>query len=74
MNKQLDELFYDPSQGFVSSDKLYKKARLNGINVTQKDVDDYISKQYVTQVFKKVQRPKHFSTIIEYKCLTKGCR
>jgi hypothetical protein len=59
----LKDLYYNPKTGFTSSYKLYKKARENNINVSQKDVKEFLDKQYTSQITKQVNKPKIFSSI-----------
>ena len=40
-NKELTKIYYDPKIGFVSSDKLYKIAKENGVKCTQKEVNNF---------------------------------
>ena len=61
--KQLEKIYYDPQIGFVSADKLYKVARQYNINCTQKDVNNFLDKQAVVQVFREQRRPHLFSSI-----------
>ena len=62
--KQLEKIYYDPQRGFVSADKLYKVAKQYNINCTQKDVNNFLDKQAVVQVFREQRRPHLFSSII----------
>ena len=62
--KQLEKIYYDPQRGFVSADKLYKVAKQYNINCTQKDVNNFLDKQSVVQVFREQRRPHLFSSII----------
>lgn len=62
--KDLEKIFYNPKIGFVSADKLYKIARQYNINCTQKDVNNFLDKQAVVQVFKEQKKPRLFSSMI----------
>jgi len=64
MNKELEALFYDPKKGFISGTKLYKKANEEGINVSQKQVNDFLNNQAVVQIFKEQKKPSLFSSIV----------
>lgn len=59
----IKKYFYDPTLGFTSANKLYKKLKLDGYDVKLKDVKDFIQKQYTSQVNHHIQKPKHYSTI-----------
>ena len=63
INKELEKLYYNPKYGFTSSTKFYKVAKQNNLNVTQKQINDFINNQAVTQVFREQKRPKKFSSI-----------
>jgi hypothetical protein len=63
INKELTKLYYDPKIGFVSSDKLYKIAKENGVKCTQKEVNNFLNDQAVVQVFREQRKPKEFSSI-----------
>ena len=64
MNKELEKLYYNPKYGFTSSTKFYKIARENNINVTQKEINEFINNQAVTQIFREQKRPENFSSIV----------
>ena len=64
MNKELEKLYYNPKYGFTSSTKFYKIARENNINVTQKEINEFINNQAVTQIFREQKRPEKFSSIV----------
>lgn len=63
INKELAKIYYDPKIGFVSSDKLYKVAKENGVKCTEKQVNNFLNDQAVVQIFKEQKRPKTFSSI-----------
>lgn len=46
-DKILKKLYYDPSQGFISAEKLHKKIE----GVSREEIDDFISNQKVSQVY-----------------------
>ena len=64
MNKELEKLYYNPKYGFTSSTKFYKIARENNINVTQKEINEFINNQAVTQIFREQKRSENFSSIV----------
>ena len=64
INKELEKLYYNPKYGFTSATKFYKTAKENNINITQKQINEFINNQAVTQIFKEQKRPKYFSSIV----------
>lgn len=64
MDKELEKLYYNPKSGFTSSTKLYKKAKESNINVSQKDINDFLNNQAIYQIFKQPKKPTLFSTIV----------
>ena len=62
--KQIKDLYYNAKTGYVSADKLWKKAKELGINITKKQVSDFLNKQYSEQITKQLKRPKKYSTIV----------
>jgi hypothetical protein len=63
----LKDLYYDVKTGFVSENKLYKKAKELGLKVTHKDIKEFLQKQQVTQVVKQQNKEKLFTSIYEDK-------
>jgi len=63
MSTALKDLYYSPDSGFLSAQKLYLKARSQGLAVTHKAVRDFIQKQLPDQLTKAQKRPKFFNTI-----------
>lgn len=62
--KYVKELFYNPKFGLVSPAKLYKKVKENGYKITLKQIQEFVDKQEVAQVFKEDKKPEIFSSII----------
>ncbi len=58
--EQLKELYYDPAQGFSGADKLYKKAKALKLNLSLKDIKDFLSRQNVAQQHKQVKPEKYY--------------
>ena len=54
--------YYDPESGLFSATKLYEKLKSKGI--TLKQIKDFISKQEVYQIHKKVFKPEIFFPIV----------
>jgi len=63
-NEQLKKLYYDPKIGLVDAYKLYLKAREKNINITYKQVLEFLNQQHVHQISKQNYRPKFFSSIV----------
>ena len=63
-NDQLKKLYYDPKIGLVDAYKLYLKARDKNINITYKQVQEFLNQQHVHQISKQNYRPKFFSSIV----------
>lgn len=63
IDQQLTKLYYDPKIGLIDDYKLYLKAKEKNINVTLKQVKEFLSKQHVHQVSKQNYRPRYFSSI-----------
>jgi hypothetical protein len=61
MNSELKDIYYDPSQGYISANKLKKK--LNKIPI--KDINEFIQKQEVSQIYS--QPKKVYFPIIAYR-------
>ena len=64
VNKELEKLFYNPKTGFTSGTKLYKMAKELNIKTTQKEINEFLEKQAVVQVFREQKKPKLISSII----------
>lgn len=64
IDNKLQKLYYNTKTGFTSSNKLYKQARKNNIDVTQKQINEFLNNQSVVQLFKEIKKPKEFSSIV----------
>lgn len=62
--ENLKKLYYNPETGLQSADKLYRKAKELGLNVTHKQIKDFLSKQFSAQVFKQTKKNKVYSSIV----------
>ena len=60
---QLKKLYYNSKTGFSNNNKFYLIVKDHGFNYSHKQIDDFVKKQNVDQLFKSIQRPKYFSTI-----------
>src|SRR4051794_32076251 len=63
MTLNLNKYFYDPKNGLFSADKIYKKLKSEGYNITLKEVKEQMANQYTNQINKTVRRPKEFNSI-----------
>ena len=59
----LKKLYYDPSEGFLSAEKLYEKAIDMGIDIKRKDVEKFVRKQPGSETTVEKRKPKYFSSI-----------
>jgi hypothetical protein len=59
----LKTLFYDPRQGLISVDKLYKKTKELNLNLSYNQVKSFYEKQPVNQLLKPIRKPQHFNSI-----------
>ena len=56
----LRDLFYSKRAG-SSFDKLWRKVKKEGLDFTQKEVRDFLSRQESAQVTKEFKKPKKFT-------------
>ena len=56
--QELRDIYYDPSEGYRSAEKLYRKAKDTGLNVSRKSVKIWLKSQDTYTRFKPVIR-KH---------------
>ena len=61
--KQLKELYYNSKSGLTNSKKFYLTAKEYGLNFSHKQIDEFVKKQNINQVFKPIQRQEKYSTI-----------
>ena len=61
---KLRDLYYDPTEGFVSITKLAEKAKLNNINLTYGEINEWLKNQKTYQMNKKEKRQKEYSSIV----------
>ena len=67
MNEILKNIYYDVKTGFISKDKLYKKAREVDDNITLKIVQNFLDNQATYQITKQTKKQKVYDTIISPK-------
>ena len=61
--ESLRDLFYSKRTGLGSFDKLWRKVKKEGLDFTQKEVKDFLSRQRTAQITKEFKKPKKFTTI-----------
>jgi len=61
--KILKELYYDPSSGMLSLQKLYHKTKELGYKITQKQIKDFLEKQETHQLHKNQELTSHYFPI-----------
>ena len=67
MNEILKNIYYDVKTGFISKDKLYKKAKEVDNNITLKIVQNFLDNQPTYQITKQTKKQKVYDTIISPK-------
>lgn len=60
----LKKIYYDPSAGFVSVNKLFKKLKEIEPSITYEQTKKFLEKQYTYQVNKDDKKPKEYASII----------
>lgn len=63
MEAKLKDLYYDPKFGYVSINKLLLKVRKSHPNITKKELQTFLDKQYTFQVTKEIRKPKEYNSI-----------
>ena len=61
---QLKKLYYDPENGFIGMQKLYKLSKEHNLNLTFKEVKDWYNDQNINQIYKQPPKQKKFNKII----------
>jgi hypothetical protein len=67
MNEVIKNIYYDVKTGFISKDKLYKKAKEVDNNITLKIVQNFLDNQPTYQITKQTKKQKVYDTIISPK-------
>ena len=60
---KLNKLFFDPRQGFVSVQKLYEKAKMNNIDITFEEVQNFYDSLPLTQILRPRRKPRKYNSI-----------
>jgi len=63
MANDIKKFIYNPRQGLVSEDKLFKKLKSEGYNVTKNELKNIIKDQFFYQVTKPQRKPHKFNII-----------
>ena len=63
----LKKLYYNPTYGFSSGEKLYKKAHDIDEEITHKEVDDFLESQPTDQITKQTKHNKVYDSIVSSK-------
>jgi transposase InsO family protein len=63
--EQLKELYYDPATGFGGVNKIYKRAKALGLNLSKAEVAKFIKSQETEQVFAR-RKVKHHFPLVAY--------
>ena len=59
--QELRDVYYDPSEGYRSAEKLYKKLKENGVkNISRKDVGEWLKYQNTYTRFKRKIKPRKY--------------
>jgi transposase-like protein len=53
INKVISKYYYDPRKGLTSVDKLYRKLKKDDIDVSRKQIKEFIDKQSTAQIHKE---------------------
>ena len=62
--EKLRDLYYNKLLGTASFGELYERAKKKKLNVTQKQVKDFLKRQRSATLAKEFKRPKKFSSIV----------
>ncbi len=54
--QQLRDIYYDPVRGFQSKERLYQKAKEQGLAVSRKSVEEWLKSQDVYTRYKPIVR------------------
>ena len=64
--QQLREIYCNPRTGFQSAERLYQKALEGGLNVTRKEVKEWLKSQDTYTRYKPIIRKHKFRQMIVY--------
>ena len=67
--QELRDIYYDPSEGYKSAEKLYQKAKEKGLGVSRKAVKNWLETQDTYTRYKPVVRKHKFlKTFVKKPC------
>ena len=58
----LSEIYYDPSQGFLSASKLYEKLKHKGYKLSE--IQNFVKSQQTYQINKQKHKPNEYKSIV----------
>ena len=61
--EQLEEIFFDPKQGYSNARELFQKAKKSGLKLNYGEVKKWFEAQPVNQIFRKPQKVRQYSRI-----------
>ena len=61
---KLKALYYDPENGFVGLNELYRLSKEHNLNLSYKEVKEWYNNQTTTQVYKQSKQSKKYNKII----------
>lgn len=62
--EKVKKLFYEPREGLINSDKLFKKVKEKGIDVSRKEVNEFYKRQPITQIMHRTTKPKKYNSVV----------
>ena len=64
--QELRDIYYDPSEGYQSAEKLYRKANEKGLNISRKMVREWLKTQDTYTRYKPiVRKQKYLKTLVK---------
>jgi hypothetical protein len=64
INKEIEKIYYNPKEGYIGANKLYKKLKKTIPEIKLKDVVNFLSKQDTNQLNRPEKKPKVYNSII----------
>ena len=61
--EQLEEIFFDPKQGYSNARELFQKAKKSGLKLNYDEVKKWYEAQPVNQIFRKPQKVRQYNRI-----------
>lgn len=66
MEELLQKIYYEPSTGLQSKERLYQKAKIVEPKITRKIVGEFYDKQATAQITKPVKKNQVFNSVLSY--------